>query len=101
MSIVNNDIIDSLPQYATVGQLDVEPSLSEVKKAIKQLSCGNSLGPDGIPGSVHKHGETRLVRKPTKLFQNLWNQSEVPQKFKDASIQCSLSIQTQRQQVLF
>ena len=85
-STVNNDITDSLPQHATLDQLDLEPSLSEVTKAIQELSSGMSPGFDGIPGEIYKHGGAHLVRKLTKLFQNVWNQDEVPQEFKDASI---------------
>ena len=85
-STVNNDVIDSLPQYAILDQLDLEPSLSEVTKAIQQLSSGKSLGSDGIPDEIYKHGGAHLVRKLTKLFQNTRNQAEVPQEFKDASI---------------
>ena len=76
VSRFTNDIIYSLPQRAILALPNFELCLLEVTKAIKPLSFGKSPGFDGIP----------FVRKLTKLFQNIWDQGEVLQGYKDDSI---------------
>ena len=39
-------------------------------------------GIDGIPGEIFKHGGHRMVKKLTKLIEEIWKQERVPQDFK-------------------
>ena len=41
------DVIDGLP---TMDELESEPSVEELSKAIDSLDSGNAPGSDGIPG---------------------------------------------------
>ena len=85
-SSVDDKIIDSIPQRPMMHHLSSNPTLDEVKSAIKQLSSGKAAGEDGIPPEVFKHGGDPLTIKLTELFCEIWNQGSVPQQFKDASI---------------
>ena len=84
-SSINIDAIHSLPQRETVAELDIPPSASEVKDAIKKLRPGQP-GKDSIPADVYRAGGPQLINKITRLMEKIWEKGEVPQDFKDASI---------------
>ena len=58
----------------------------EVSKAVKRMKCNITSGGDGIPAEVNKHGGATLVRHLHRIFLKIWNNEEVPQELKDASI---------------
>ncbi|CAJ0940211.1 unnamed protein product [Ranitomeya imitator] len=83
---INDEAIARLPQVEINKELDVLPSGDEVRKAVKQLSCGKAPGNDAIPAEVYKAGGPVLMQTVTKLFQYMWTKEQVPQQMKDASI---------------
>ena len=85
-SNVDWDVLKSLPEQPLKEELSIVPSLSEVLKAIKQLSMNKAPGDDGIPGEIFIHGGHSVSRKLTKLIKVIWQKEEVPQDFKDANI---------------
>lgn len=85
-AVVDNEVIDDLPQRPVLQELSGAPSLPEVEAAIKELSNGKAPGKDGIPVEIFKHGGFHLVSKLTSLFAIIWSEGSVPQDFKDASI---------------
>ena len=85
-SHINEEAINKLPQVDINHTLDNLPVLSEVEKAIQQLSSGKAPGTDAIPAEVYKHAGPQMRAKLAQLFQTLWTQGAVPQDFKDASI---------------
>ena len=84
-STVNMDVINSIAQREVIQEMDLLPTATEVKKAIKILRRGKP-GKDEIPADVYIAGGPQLVRKMTKLLATIWQKGEVPQDFKDASI---------------
>ncbi|XP_047481686.1 uncharacterized protein LOC125034089 [Penaeus chinensis] len=82
---INNEAIARLPQVEINRDLD-NPPTEEVRKAVKQLSCGKALGPDAIPAEVYKAGGPALMQKLTELFQSMWSEGKVPQQLKDATM---------------
>ena len=66
--------------------LDTLPTADEVKKAVKQLSCGKAPGPDAIPAEVYKAGGPATLQKLTELFKSMWKKGQVPQQLKYASL---------------
>ena len=85
-STVNDEAIARLPQVEINQELDNLPTEEEVRKAIKQLSCGKAPGSDAIPAEIYKAGGPTTIQKLTQLFQSMWNEGKVPQQLKDASI---------------
>jgi hypothetical protein len=85
-SQINQDAINSLPQVRTNEELDSQPSLPELEKAIEQLSNGKAPGADGIPAEIFKLLGGRTKAKLLKLFQTMWDQGTIPQDFKDTSV---------------
>lgn len=83
---INDEAIARLPQVEINKNLDTLPTVDEVRKAVKQLSCGKAPGPDAIPAEVYKAGGPVMMQKMTVLFQSMWKQGQVPQQLKDASI---------------
>ena len=85
-SSVNLDVINSLPQREEIFEIDVPPTVAEVKAAAKKLCRGKQPELGGIPPDIYKIGGPRLLRKLTQLLANIWKKGEVPQQYKDASI---------------
>ncbi|XP_047496478.1 uncharacterized protein LOC125044076 [Penaeus chinensis] len=81
---INNEAIARLPQVEINRDLDNPPT--EVRKAVKQLSCGKARGSDAIPAEVYKAGGPVLMQKLTELFQSMWSEGKVPQQLKDATM---------------
>ena len=85
-SSISDSAINKLPQVKVNESLDALPTIEEVEKAIKALSCGKAPGSDAIPAEVFKEGGPELSQKITELFISIWHTENVPQDFKDASI---------------
>ncbi|KAL8564195.1 hypothetical protein ACOMHN_017464 [Nucella lapillus] len=67
-------------------ELDDPPTKDEVAKAIAQLQCGKSAGPDGILPEVFKAGSQPLIQKFTEFLCMCWEDGCLPQDLKDARI---------------
>ena len=85
-SEINDEAIASLPQLATNHELDTPPSYEEVSKAIKQMTSGKAASSDAITAEVYKKGGEAILKQLTSLFETIWNQQELPQEFRDATI---------------
>tara|TARA_B110001454_G_scaffold15635_1_gene14033 strand:+ start:278 stop:3463 length:3186 start_codon:yes stop_codon:yes gene_type:complete len=85
-SSIKDSAIEQLPQVVVNKSLDTLPSTSEVRIAIKALSCGKAPGSDAIPAEIFKDGGPALIKNLTELFISIWHAEGVPQDFKDASI---------------
>ena len=83
---INDEAIARLPQLATNLELDQPPSIEEVSKPIKQMTSGKAPGPDAIAAEVFKTGGKTILSQLTSLFQTMWNQEQLPQEFRDATI---------------
>ena len=52
--------IDTVPQLNVVEELDLPPTLDEVKKAIFSLKCRKAAGLDGLQRELLKYGGDRV-----------------------------------------
>src|SRR5207247_7711911 len=77
------DAIEQKPEHAN---LDTPPTLEEVHAAIKAMRNGKTPGQDAIPAEVYKNGGCALVQRLHDLFLKIWQDGDVPQDFKDATI---------------
>ena len=85
-SVIDEEVIASIPQRPEIPQLSLEPCLKEVQDAIKQMSSDKAPGMDGLPPEIFKYGGEKLVQKMLELFKSIWKAGKVPQEYKDASI---------------
>ncbi len=66
-SHICEEVINRLPQVTVNDDLDMPPTLSEVDKAINQLSNGKAAGADAIPSEIYKVAGPCLRNKLTEL----------------------------------
>ena len=85
-SLVDADSFDNVPSVPVREELDDVIHIEEVRKVVKQMKCNKASGGDGIPADMYKHGGTTLVHHLHRLFLKIWDNEEVPQEVKDASI---------------
>ena len=67
-------------------ELDTQPTMEELSKAINRLSCGKAPGSDGIPSEVLKSGKPALLQPLHDLLCHCWEQGYRPQYMCDANI---------------
>lgn len=77
------DAIDRLPE---MSELDIQPTIDELDKAIDKLPSGKAPGKDCIPAEIIKCGKPALLEPLHKLLCKCWEDGEVPQSMRDANI---------------
>ena len=91
-SVLNQDsdfdmsVLQDIPQQDVNMSLISLPTLEEVQLCIKQLTSGKAPGADGIPPDIYKHGGTAVAEQLLDLFTKIWDDGEVLQDFRDATI---------------
>ena len=85
-SSINEEAIARLPQAEIDYELDLPPTLPEVKRAISQMCSGKAPGPDAIAAEVYKVAGTPTLSHLTDIFQSMWSEGKIPQDFKNANI---------------
>ena len=79
-------VINSISQRPMIDELYSDPSIEDIKYAIKQISSEKAPGLDDIPPEVFKYGGIKLTKTLHELFVCIWIDGTVPQQFKDESI---------------
>ena len=82
-SVVDETVIDSLPQRDLLHRMDRIPSLDEVKSSIKQINSGKAPGLDGIPVELLKIGGENLASAVLRLIITSWGEVPIPQDWID------------------
>ena len=85
-NMVSVDAIYSNPVLSVMEELDVEPTMDELEKAIDALSTGKAPGNDAIPPEVIKGGKASLLPHLHQLIYLCWREGQVPQSMRDAKI---------------
>ena len=83
MSPAALDVIECLP---TMDELDSEPSVEYLSKAIDSLASGKAPGNDGIPPDLIKHCKTTLLLPLHDVFCQCWQEGAVPRDMRDSKI---------------
>ena len=83
MSPAALDVIECLP---TMDELDSEPSVEDLSKAINSLASGKAPGNDGIPPELIKHCKTTLLLPLHEVLCQCWQEGAVPQDMRDSKI---------------
>ena len=82
-SSFNNAALDIVPQQPFQEQLDLPPTLKEVKKAI---SAGKAAGKDEIPGESYKAAGPAALEAFHSVVTSIWEDEDRQQELRDASI---------------
>ena len=67
-------------------ELDAEPTVEELSKAIYSLASGKKSGSDGIPPDLIKHCRTTLPQPLHEILCQCWKVGVVPQDMTDAKV---------------
>ncbi|KAI5714830.1 hypothetical protein M8J77_006182 [Diaphorina citri] len=63
-----------------------EPTLEEIRAAVKILKNGKAAGKDGIPTEVLKKGGEKLSEKIWLLMRTIWKEESIPSDWKESII---------------
>ena len=85
-SLVDQTVLDHIPQRPIIEELDNAPSMEEVQKAIKQMSSGKAPGRDGIPAEVYKALSNEALQAFHSILTSIWEEEEIPADLRDAFI---------------
>ena len=77
------DAIECLP---TMDELDSEPLVEELSKAIDSMASGKAPGNYGIPTDLIKHCKTTLLLPLLELLCQCWQDGSVPQDMRYSKI---------------
>ena len=85
-SSVEQSALEQVPQQAVIVELDNPPSMDELKKAIKLMSCGKASGKDGIPAEVYKALSDEALQAFHSILSSIWEEEVMPADLRDATI---------------
>lgn len=86
-NVVTDSAVESTDLLHEMEELDVPPSVDELRKAVNSLACGKAPGNDGIPPEVIRAGKnTALLQHLHELLLQCWEEGTVPQDMRDANI---------------
>ena len=67
--------LDAIEPLAILEELDAEPTLANLRKAIDSLACGKTPDTDGIPPDLIKRCEDTLLQPLHNVFCQCWRGS--------------------------
>ena len=85
-TVVTNAALNAIRDLPMMEELDNEPTIEDLSKAIDSLSCGKAPGCDSIPPEVIKCAKPALLQHLHQLLCLCWNEGTVPQEMRDATI---------------
>ncbi|CAB1109348.1 unnamed protein product [Ectocarpus sp. CCAP 1310/34] len=80
---------DKVKRWPTCVPLDDIPSLLEVEEAVREMANRKAVGPDDLPAELIKlflDGDQGLLREFHAIVVDVWQTGDVPQQWKDATI---------------
>jgi hypothetical protein len=80
------ECLNNLPQQPIKSTMDTPPTVTEMKLAMSQLRNGKAAGQDNLPSELFKCGGAALENGLLRLIHLIWEEEQVPQEFKDATI---------------
>ena len=85
-NVVTSAALDATECLPTMEELDTEPTVEDLSKAIDSLAAGKAPGSDGIPPDLVKHCKTTLLLPLHEVLCQCWQEGAVPQDMRDAKI---------------
>lgn len=83
---IDPEALARIEQRPELPDMNAIPSPTELVDAIKVLSDRKAPGSDGIPAEIWKHGGANLVDQLHRIIIRAWEEEDVPQEWKDASL---------------
>lgn len=82
-SVVDEQVINSLPQETIINILDADPTIQEVSDALSQVNKGKAPGLDGITVELLLAGGDKVVRAIHHFIMKSWHGQPIPQDWID------------------
>ena len=76
-NVVTSAALDAIECLPTMEELDTEPTVEELSKAIDSLAAGKAPGSDGIPPDLVKRCKTTLLLPLHKVLCQCWQEGAV------------------------
>lgn len=83
---VSEEALNAIGCLPVLEELDCEPTLDELKGALKSLASGKAPGKDGIPAEVLKCCTDTAIQELHEILCLCWREGEVPQDMRDSNI---------------
>ena len=74
-NVVTTAALDAIECLPVMEELDTEPTIEELSKAINSLAAGKAPGSDGIPPDLVKHCKTTLLPPLHKVLCQCWSRT--------------------------
>ncbi|XP_069158045.1 uncharacterized protein [Procambarus clarkii] len=85
-NLVSIEALDAIECLPIMEELDLQPTVEEVEKAVDSLSSGKGPGDNGIPPEVLKCARGTLKTDLHELLCQCWREDSVQQHMGDANI---------------
>ena len=85
-NVVTEAALNAIDQLPVMEELDEEPTVEELSKAMDALATGKAPGEDGIPAEVIKSGKDALIGDLHELLCLCWREGAVPMDMRGAKI---------------
>ncbi|KAI8505331.1 hypothetical protein Bbelb_174400 [Branchiostoma belcheri] len=85
-SAVSQDALDSIDDLSVIAELDAEPTMEELSKAIDSMPSWKAPGEDNIPAEVIKCGKPVLLKPLHDLLCLCWKEGKVPHSMRNSKI---------------
>ena len=83
---VSCEALDAIQDLPILHELDAEPMLDKLSKAIDTLACRKALGNHSIPPEAIKLGKSAQVGPLHKHLCLCWKEGKVPQDMQHAKV---------------
>ena len=83
---VTSSALEAIVSLPVMEELDAQPTVDELSKAIDSLAAGKAPGSDGLPPDLIKHCKSALLIPLHNLLVKCWEEGAVPQDMRDAKI---------------
>ena len=85
-NVVVTSALNAIEPLPVMEELDAEPTLEELGKAIDSLACGKAPGTDGILPDLVKRYKTTLLQPLHDVLCQCWREGGVPKDMREAKI---------------
>ena len=85
-NVVTEEALNAIKCFHVLEELDSDPSLEDLNKAVASPSSGRAPGNESIPAEVLKCCKGNIISELHQILCPCWREDEVPKDVRDANI---------------